>query len=319
MRRASSSDDLLIASPWDADRLQLWRLGIQPDPSRLSTIVARSEWMLRWSFELARISTDVEWADLLDAAREHGNLSPSRWSWRRMSSGRTRRIRLYRAPPAGFEDPSEPGTCWTPSQKLAALVLGKYEHRSGVIWQTDVKYRPDRVLDLTPDFIFCLLEATRSTPEQLRRGFVRTPPYARVVPSNTPARSSRMSRGLPRGGIGLCSGRPPGPVSRRCAFSTASRRHRTATDAAWSPRPSGTDGPQAPRLPRQQWPDGRLRLCRWCAQARATGDVGQGVDHLREDPLPTRSARSGTRRSSSAGAAVDVVVPISARSADVGI
>lgn len=68
------SRDLLIATCWDADRLALWRQGIEPDPARLSTSVARSEWMVKWAFEVAKLSSDVEWGDLLALP----GLSPSR-------------------------------------------------------------------------------------------------------------------------------------------------------------------------------------------------------------------------------------------------
>ncbi len=42
------SDDPTIATCWDADRLDLWRVGIDPDPARMNTPQARAaEFMAR--------------------------------------------------------------------------------------------------------------------------------------------------------------------------------------------------------------------------------------------------------------------------------
>lgn len=36
------SDDATIATCWDADRLDLWRVGIDTNPERMNTVMARS-------------------------------------------------------------------------------------------------------------------------------------------------------------------------------------------------------------------------------------------------------------------------------------
>jgi uncharacterized protein len=44
-------DDVTISTCWDADRLDLGRTGVRPDPDRLCTDAARSPDILRWAFE----------------------------------------------------------------------------------------------------------------------------------------------------------------------------------------------------------------------------------------------------------------------------
>jgi uncharacterized protein len=47
---------------WDADRLNLWRVGIQPDPRFLSTQAARSEERIAWARDLQQ--EHFAWKDL---------------------------------------------------------------------------------------------------------------------------------------------------------------------------------------------------------------------------------------------------------------
>jgi len=42
-------DDPTIATCWDADRLDLWRVGTMPDPSRLCTEAARDPAVIQWA------------------------------------------------------------------------------------------------------------------------------------------------------------------------------------------------------------------------------------------------------------------------------
>ena len=51
---ASHSDGLLeaditVQTCWDADRLDLWRIGVAPDPEKLCTSVARDPKMIKWA------------------------------------------------------------------------------------------------------------------------------------------------------------------------------------------------------------------------------------------------------------------------------
>jgi uncharacterized protein len=46
------SSDPTIGCCWDADRLNLWRVGIRPDPRWLSTEAARSEERIGWARDL---------------------------------------------------------------------------------------------------------------------------------------------------------------------------------------------------------------------------------------------------------------------------
>ena len=43
------SEDLTVAGCWDADRLNLWRVGIRPDPVLLSTAAARRAERIEWA------------------------------------------------------------------------------------------------------------------------------------------------------------------------------------------------------------------------------------------------------------------------------
>jgi uncharacterized protein len=45
---------------WDADRLNLWRVGIKPNPMFLSTEAARSEERIAWAYDLQREQFDWE-------------------------------------------------------------------------------------------------------------------------------------------------------------------------------------------------------------------------------------------------------------------
>ena len=46
------SEDPTVAVCWDADRLNLWRVGFEPDPRFLSTRAARSEERIAWGRDL---------------------------------------------------------------------------------------------------------------------------------------------------------------------------------------------------------------------------------------------------------------------------
>ena len=43
-------DDVTVSTCWDADRLDLGRIGIRPDPSRLCTDAAKDPAMIAWAF-----------------------------------------------------------------------------------------------------------------------------------------------------------------------------------------------------------------------------------------------------------------------------
>jgi uncharacterized protein len=46
--------DITIQTCWDADRLDLGRVGIVPDPARLCTVAARDPDLIRWAIERSR-------------------------------------------------------------------------------------------------------------------------------------------------------------------------------------------------------------------------------------------------------------------------
>lgn len=46
--------DITVQTCWDADRLDLGRIGIRPDPERLCTAAARTPAMIEWSFRRSR-------------------------------------------------------------------------------------------------------------------------------------------------------------------------------------------------------------------------------------------------------------------------
>jgi uncharacterized protein len=43
--------DITVVTCWDADRLDLGRIGIRPDPSRLCTDAARDPALLEWAYQ----------------------------------------------------------------------------------------------------------------------------------------------------------------------------------------------------------------------------------------------------------------------------
>lgn len=47
-----TSSDVTVATCWDADRLDLGRVGIRPDPQRLCTAQAREPTLFRWACSL---------------------------------------------------------------------------------------------------------------------------------------------------------------------------------------------------------------------------------------------------------------------------
>ena len=56
------SSDPTVGVCWDADRLNLWRVGIRPDPRFLSTGAARDGGRIKWARHLRR--ERVAWEDL---------------------------------------------------------------------------------------------------------------------------------------------------------------------------------------------------------------------------------------------------------------
>lgn len=52
-------DDIHVQTCWDADRLDLWRIGIQPDPKRLCTVAARHSEVIRWAHD--HLKTEENW------------------------------------------------------------------------------------------------------------------------------------------------------------------------------------------------------------------------------------------------------------------
>ena len=52
--------DPTVGVCWDADRLNLWRVGIRPDPRLLSTDAARGGERIKWARELQREHVDWE-------------------------------------------------------------------------------------------------------------------------------------------------------------------------------------------------------------------------------------------------------------------
>lgn len=59
-----TSEEPTTAICWNADRLNFWRLGLEPDPQRLSTAAAR-ELRLAWAQELQNL--EYNWTDLYRA------------------------------------------------------------------------------------------------------------------------------------------------------------------------------------------------------------------------------------------------------------
>lgn len=56
------NSDPTVGVCWDSDRLNLWRVGIRPDPRWLSTEAARSEERIRWARDLQH--KDLDWEAL---------------------------------------------------------------------------------------------------------------------------------------------------------------------------------------------------------------------------------------------------------------
>ena len=65
-----ASEDPTIGACWDADRLNLWRVGIEPDPALLSTAAARSPGLIEWGRELQ--GQRYSWEDVLQIPMEAG-------------------------------------------------------------------------------------------------------------------------------------------------------------------------------------------------------------------------------------------------------
>lgn len=60
------TDEPTIGACWDSDRLQLWRVGIEPDPAMLNTPVARAAETIAWA-ERLQLHPAPTWAELADA------------------------------------------------------------------------------------------------------------------------------------------------------------------------------------------------------------------------------------------------------------
>ncbi len=60
-----TSSDPTVAVCWDADRLNLWRVGIQPDPLLLSTAAAKNPDFILWGRELQ--DRCFTWENLLES------------------------------------------------------------------------------------------------------------------------------------------------------------------------------------------------------------------------------------------------------------
>lgn len=50
--KASATDDPVLGLCWDSDRLNLWRVGTEPDPYYLSTSAAKKPERIKWALEL---------------------------------------------------------------------------------------------------------------------------------------------------------------------------------------------------------------------------------------------------------------------------
>jgi uncharacterized protein len=57
--------DQTVGVCWDADRLNLWRVGFEPDPRFLSTKAARSEERIAWAHDLQQET--FTWEELFRA------------------------------------------------------------------------------------------------------------------------------------------------------------------------------------------------------------------------------------------------------------
>jgi uncharacterized protein len=64
------SNDPTIAMCWDADRLNLWRIGMRPSPAFLSTAAARDPAVIAAHESLP--GQHVSWAQLYDQCPRHG-------------------------------------------------------------------------------------------------------------------------------------------------------------------------------------------------------------------------------------------------------
>jgi uncharacterized protein len=61
---ARISDDPTIGTCWDSDRLNLWRVAIEPDPVLLSTEAARSPDRIQWADDLQ--DRNFSWAEICE-------------------------------------------------------------------------------------------------------------------------------------------------------------------------------------------------------------------------------------------------------------
>jgi len=49
--RGGRKGDITVLTCWDADRLDLGRVGIKPDPAKLCTAAARQQTMIEWAYK----------------------------------------------------------------------------------------------------------------------------------------------------------------------------------------------------------------------------------------------------------------------------
>jgi len=73
-----SNDDITIATCWDADRLDLPRVGITVDPSRLATDDARESGLIGWADQGARAWCSRIYGTALDSFEDEWELSDIR-------------------------------------------------------------------------------------------------------------------------------------------------------------------------------------------------------------------------------------------------
>jgi uncharacterized protein len=69
------SNDPTIAVCWDADRLNLWRIGVRPDVAFLSTAVARRPETIQWAARLAGQRSG--WGEIVEKFRVVRMTSPN--------------------------------------------------------------------------------------------------------------------------------------------------------------------------------------------------------------------------------------------------
>lgn len=61
---APPTEDPTLGTCWDSDRLNLWRVGIEPSPSYLSTDLAKNPELIQWALRLQTL--DYTWREIFD-------------------------------------------------------------------------------------------------------------------------------------------------------------------------------------------------------------------------------------------------------------